>query len=757
MADIGALILPIGADPSEFQRSINDVKDRIKELAAIINSTPFNLVTSKQKEELVALQQTLKILTSELKNFGQAVKVPENSIQGLTNKIKELNQQKILLDPGTSAAEIAKLNKQIDELSKKRDNLNNLGVAFKNLPRQIDQSTQSIKRSNTAITSLSLVIQDLPFGFIGIQNNLPNLIQQFGLLQKQSGGTLNAFKELSKGLIGPAGLFLAFSAVTAIITAAIQKYGSLGLAIKSVLGNITELDKIQKRATDSLGEYNKEIITTSEITANASAKVSDQILKIQTLSEAIKDTTLSETQRKNAIEQIQKLDPKTLENLNLQTTNYKTLDEFVNKYTESLIANAVAQEYLSKVVATTTQINTQTNLLAEIGKGYTDIAKQRRELNAQPIFDPATGADLTSTALGGLAKRQEELNKAFFGQAEVVNKLWNELDVYKQSAKNATIESLKFFQSARPDTIKESPLKILTEDLDAAYNLDKIISKLQDYGNVLLDTNKPLSERKNALQEIISVDNEYFKSLGLSTDAQLNNKNVIEEFIRTLQSKIKWQEFDNRAAQINAEFLKNRIAEEDKLNKSLEKQFEDTVKLTMANDQLGNSTAKIVQDRFLSFGTLQYDINKYRTSVENLGQVYNTTFEGLKKKNQEIFESVKGFLYQPIENLFDVILTKGEKSWKQFGDAVIATLKRIAAQLIATGIAKGIANLLAPGLGSISTDALGAFLDASPFSVNFGGLQGGGMAMTGQVNLTLRGADLVGSLNRTNTIINRVG
>lgn len=756
MADIGALILPIGADPSEFQRSINDVKDRIKELAAIINSTPFNLVTSKQKEELVALQQTLKILTSELKNFGQAVKVPENSIQGLTNKIKELNQQKILLDPGTSAAEIAKLNKQIDELSKKRDNLNNLGVAFKNLPKPINEANQSIKRTTTALTSLTLVVQDLPFGFIAIQNNLPNLIQQFGLLKKDSGGTLNAFKELGKSLVGPAGLFLAFSAVTAGITILIQKYGSLGNAINSILSGNQKLGQ-------ELSKINKEYKDYIENTGNVELKIAQlensqagQIETIQILTKKVTDLSLSESQRSNALDQLKKIDKDYYGSFTTSAKDSDGLKDATDRLTKSLILQAKAKGLSDFITDITKQLFALEFQQKKIAPGFSEISdgieKSSKQIKSAGQFGATGVPGLPNIlALFRLKETRDQLSEGDQAIEDETIKL--------QSTKKLLEETLDGITNLlQPDAgKKESPLKILPEDLDAAYNLEKIIQKLESYGNVLLDTNKPLKERKNALKEILAIDNEYFKSLGLGESEQLSNKESIEEFIRTLQAKIKWQEFDNRAAQLNAEFAKvNRKAQDD-LTESYEAQIDPITKLTMANDQFGNSTARIAQNRYLSFGTLQYDINKYRTSVENLGQVYNSTFEGLKKKNQEIFESVKGFLYQPIENLFDVILTKGEKSWKQFGDAVIATLKRIAAQLIATGIAKGIANLLAPGLGSISTDALGAFLDASPFSANFGGLQGGGMAMTGQVNLTLRGADLVGSLNRTNTIINRVG
>ena len=71
-------------------------------------------------------------------------------------------------------------------------------------------------------------------------------------------------------------------------------------------------------------------------------------------------------------------------------------------------------------------------------------------------------------------------------------------------------------------------------------------------------------------------------------------------------------------------------------------------------------------------------------------------------------------------------------------------------------MAPGVGSLLGAGFSGISDDVLGEFLGEGA-KVNFAGVQGGGMQMAGAVNLTLRGSDLVGSINRTNSTINRVG
>jgi hypothetical protein len=127
------------------------------------------------------------------------------------------------------------------------------------------------------------------------------------------------------------------------------------------------------------------------------------------------------------------------------------------------------------------------------------------------------------------------------------------------------------------------------------------------------------------------------------------------------------------------------------------------------------------------------------------------------------------FLQQPFEGLFTTILEEGRANWKSFADEVIKQIKRIAASLLSKALINGIsylltlatgggAGLIKAGLKGISTEALGDFLENSSLNnVNFGGVNSGGLQMAGSVNLQLRGSDLVASINRTNSTINRIG
>ena len=80
--------------------------------------------------------------------------------------------------------------------------------------------------------------------------------------------------------------------------------------------------------------------------------------------------------------------------------------------------------------------------------------------------------------------------------------------------------------------------------------------------------------------------------------------------------------------------------------------------------------------------------------------------------------------------------------------------------LAAAGIARILTSILTGGqsdailAGGSIFDAIFGKKVAAP---SFSGVGGGPLQMAGAVNLQLRGSDLVASINRTNTTINRVG
>lgn len=85
--------------------------------------------------------------------------------------------------------------------------INTLNKSLAALPKGANQAT-------TSLTNFSRVVQDAPFGIIGVANNIDPLIQSFIGLRKETGSARAAFAALGSSLIGGGGLALAVSLVT---------------------------------------------------------------------------------------------------------------------------------------------------------------------------------------------------------------------------------------------------------------------------------------------------------------------------------------------------------------------------------------------------------------------------------------------------------------------------------------------------------------------------------------------------------------
>ncbi len=115
-----------------------------------------------------------------------------------------------------SAVGFDQVNKALDSTSKTLTQTSQAATqAGKTLGTQLKVGTNQATQS---LTDLSRIVQDAPYGFIGIANNINPLIESFGRLKAESGSTGGALKSLIGSLSGPAGLGIAFAAISTAIT-----------------------------------------------------------------------------------------------------------------------------------------------------------------------------------------------------------------------------------------------------------------------------------------------------------------------------------------------------------------------------------------------------------------------------------------------------------------------------------------------------------------------------------------------------------
>jgi hypothetical protein len=172
----------------------------------------------------------------------------------------------------------------------------------------------SIKKSNMSYTNLALVLQDLPYGFRGIQNNLPALVGSFA------------------ATTGP--IYLGISAVIAAVTA--WDMGLFGVKKKT--------DEAKK----SQDSYNESLKT-------AMSSAFGEISQVKALVSVVENHGLSIDKRRIALKKLQDEYPAYFNNMSVEKTSINQLTSATNSLTSAIIARAEANAMTAEVEKLATQ------------------------------------------------------------------------------------------------------------------------------------------------------------------------------------------------------------------------------------------------------------------------------------------------------------------------------------------------------------------------------------------------------------------
>jgi hypothetical protein len=212
--------------------------------------------------------------------FGADGKPLEKTLTELEADLKRFNKQ---LNTTSDAKAISELNKRLKETHTNIKILKN----FDGINNGLSTLRTGSAQAGAAMVSLNRVIQDAPFGFIAIQNNLTELPATFSALVASTGSTTAALKALGSSILGVGGIGFALSAVSSLITVSVQKYGSLSNAVKALLGDLNDQEEAQRKFRQELEESNKQ--------------AGEELTRLNLLVSASADITRSTSDRKKAV------------------------------------------------------------------------------------------------------------------------------------------------------------------------------------------------------------------------------------------------------------------------------------------------------------------------------------------------------------------------------------------------------------------------------------------------------------------------
>lgn len=133
--------------------------------------------------------------------------IAKKTLSDLKKEVKDLESQMKKTELGS---------KQFEEVKGK---VVSYRRAIQDLSQPMDTMRRSTKSAANVTYNLNRVIQDMPYGIMGVANNIDILQESFIRLRKEQGGAKAAFSALMGAMTGPTGIMLGISAVTALVVA----------------------------------------------------------------------------------------------------------------------------------------------------------------------------------------------------------------------------------------------------------------------------------------------------------------------------------------------------------------------------------------------------------------------------------------------------------------------------------------------------------------------------------------------------------
>lgn len=223
--------------------------------------------------------------------------------------LNELSQQLKKFEKGvkdaTNGSDLLAFNKGLTETRAKMEVLN---ASLNPITAQTKNLATGSNQAAFALQNVGRVAQDLPFGFMGIQNNLNPLLESFQRLKAETGSNMSALKALGSSLIGAGGVGLALS----VASSAFLMFG------------------------DKLFDSGKKAKEAQKAIDDATQSVVKDAAQIQVLAAQYQRTNLSLEDRKSIIKQLNEISPEYFNKLKAESSNYGELKIALDAYTASL-------------------------------------------------------------------------------------------------------------------------------------------------------------------------------------------------------------------------------------------------------------------------------------------------------------------------------------------------------------------------------------------------------------------------------------
>jgi hypothetical protein len=464
--DIGRLSEQLGVLKAKFTTltdtslasAFTDATKSVTQLENEIFALGEKIQVSANPEEIVQFTAQINNLQNQLNNLkfgGIDLKINSSGLtalqsafidaikpaQQLENEIEALEQAlKINADPTALkiyGAQVLKLKQQLSDinLSPFEKGILNAGRAAQNAGNKFNPLKKGSNEAMLAITNLGRVAQDLPFGFLGIANNLNPLLESFQRLSKESGGLKGAMKALAGSVMGAGGIGLALSAFQFIALGGVDAVAKMFSGVDKAKGKADKLREAANAAKQAAQDFVEGLndITQSRLKGTQSAQ--EELTTLKLLFDASQNENIAKSERIKIVDKLQAQYPKYFKNLSDETILAGGAKDAYLKLADAILQTARAQAEKEKLVDIQKQILTSeeqtTDALRNQLFAVQAINKAKATGRKETIIS-ATGEERMTSFGADMVKLEQNLKAA----TENVNKSYKEKVSLIQRATN---------------------------------------------------------------------------------------------------------------------------------------------------------------------------------------------------------------------------------------------------------------------------------------------------------------------------------
>ncbi len=426
-------------------------------------------------------KKTIKLFESETEKGSERSNVGFKRMIGLIeqleNKAKKL---RVALRQATSEEHVERYNRELVQTTAEMTRLNSLGRqvggSLKTQAAGFGSVARQGVRANSVAIEFNRIIQDAPFGLIGIGNNLQQLAGNFSNVRQQAGSTGKAVKASLASIISPINLgVLALSALTAGFTA--YQMGAFDGLFAT------------KDFREELEKFRESLDAVDSVRLDSLKSADEEIVKINALRTVIEDETGSRESRNKAVDELISKAPKIFSDLDREKILAGEVADAYEELTKQLVARAEVDSGVKRIVDLNDQersiLEQNKDKLDEINEVRQRIAEQQERAEKERLNFLNAETDIEKDLANRRRIGAENIIRFLRNENEVVDRLLN-IDEDREKLKNIINESLE--ESVKLNEDEEKVVKKIVSATSKQLSLNQRLSNI--YSDILDDLNE---------------------------------------------------------------------------------------------------------------------------------------------------------------------------------------------------------------------------------------------------------------------------